>query len=259
MDYIDSYNGGGPLYQNLRAWQYGPAGWDIKNNLVVNYLWALPRASQVFGSKSGWNNIGTREMLDGWQISGIATHLSGAPASISESITNAVSDAPAGGGDGARIVLTCDPWAKAAGTRTFGKWFNTSCVEPPFSGYAYNLVTGEPAEQMSAGTGNFEGKVGYFLPGFTNFDTALFKNWPIREKVTMQLRVETYNTFNHPEFSGVNGSATFSQPAYQAPPAGFTTPAAVAQNVPTQTGATFGQLTSTYNPRYMQIALRFDF
>jgi hypothetical protein len=259
MDYVDSYNGGGPLYQNMRQWQYGPAGWDIKHNLVVNYTWAIPRGSQAFGSKSGFNNLITRQVFDGWQINGIATHLSGAPASIGESISNSLSDAPAGGGDGAHIVLTCDPWHKATGTRTFSKWFNTSCVEPPISGYAYNLVTGEPAEQMSNGTGNFEGKVGYFLPGFTNFDTALFKNIPIHERLTMQLRVETYNTFNHTEYSGVNGTASFSQPAYNSPPPGFSTPAAFAQSSVSQTATTFGQLTSTYNPRYLQIALRIDF
>ncbi len=50
----ESYNFTAALYQNLRAWNYGPAGYDIKHNLVVNYLWSLPRASRV------WNNVVTR-------------------------------------------------------------------------------------------------------------------------------------------------------------------------------------------------------
>ena len=63
----ESYNFTAALYQNLRAWNYGPAGYDIKNNFVVNFLWGLPKASRL------WNNVVTRGVLDNWQISGIAS------------------------------------------------------------------------------------------------------------------------------------------------------------------------------------------
>jgi len=66
LDYTDSYNGTVALTQNLRQWNYGPAGWDIRNNLVVNYLYSLPKASRI------WSNFATRSVLDNWQISGIA-------------------------------------------------------------------------------------------------------------------------------------------------------------------------------------------
>ncbi len=72
----DSYNFTSPLYQNLRAWNYGPASYDIKHNLAINYLWALPKASQM------WNNFATRAAFDGWQLSGIVTYRSGAPAQV---------------------------------------------------------------------------------------------------------------------------------------------------------------------------------
>ncbi len=39
----DSYNFTSALYQNLRAWNYGPASYDIKHNLATNYLWAFPK------------------------------------------------------------------------------------------------------------------------------------------------------------------------------------------------------------------------
>jgi hypothetical protein len=82
------------------------------------------------------------------------------------------------------------------------------------------------------------------LPGVTNFDTALFKNMPVENKFVVQLRVETYNTFNHAEFNGLNNTATFANANSSATP---------------QTGSTFGQLSSTLSPRYMQLALRIDF
>jgi hypothetical protein len=52
--------------------------------------------------------------------------------------------------------------------------------------------------------------VNFFLPGDTNFDTGLFKNVPLKEGFRIQLRVETYNTFNHSEFNSVNNTATFA-------------------------------------------------
>jgi len=254
MDYIDSYNGGGPLYQNLRAWEYGPASWDLKHMIVINYLWGIPRGSRLFGSKSVWDNLATRQILDHWQISGFVEYYSGAPAQTGLSITG--SPNITGGGDGARVVQTCDPWHKASGTRTFHQWFNTACFEPPLQGSAAQVPTsahptGVAATQYSTGTGVFAPKYNYFLPGFTNFDTALFKNFPVENKVTMQLRVETYNTFNHTEYTSVSNTATFAN--------------ATTQSNNPQTASTFGQLNNTGTtgnyggPRVMQIALRFDF
>ncbi len=243
----ESYNFTAAQYQDLRAWNYGPAGYDIRNNFVVNYLWSLPKASRV------WNNFATRAVLDNWQISGIASYISGAPNQIALSLSN--NQNVTGGGDGARVVQTCDPSHNAP--RTFSHWFNSSCLEAPIAGAAahpnlYNsagaLVSpAAAAVPYSTGSGVFAPKVSYFLPGDTNFDTALFKNIPLKENFRLQLRVETYNTFNHSEFNGVNNTATFananSQDATKNP----------------QSQAILGQFNSTLNPRLMQLALRLDF
>jgi hypothetical protein len=238
----DAYNFTSALYQNQRAWNYGPASYDIKHNLVVNYLWSLPRASRV------WNNFVTRGVLDNWQISGIASHLSGAPAAIALSLSNGQN--VTGGGDGARVVLTCDPWHHAP--HKFAQWFNTGCVEAPLAGTPATLPSagnpnGTPAIMASTGSGVYARKASFFLPDITNFDTALFKNMPLEGNLRLQLRVETYNTFNHTEFNAVNGTATFANANSQDP------------TINPQTNSTFGQLTGTANPRYMQIALRLDF
>lgn len=260
MDYIDSYNGGGPLYQNLRQWQYGPASWDLKHMLVTNYVYDLPKPSHAFGSKSAWNNGATRAALDGWQLSGFITYYSGQPGNIALSVSSGQNIT--GGGDGARAVLTCDPWKPAQGTRTFSKWFNTGCVEPPIAGTTAQVATFKNGVQnpavaaapYSTGNGTFAPKVNFFLPGYTNFETALIKDIPLREKVKLQLRVETYNTFNHTEFNALNNSGTTA-----------TTATATFANANSQgagnlqTGSTFGQLAGTANPRYMQIAARIDF
>ena len=246
MDYTDSYNGTVALYQNPRLWNYGPAGWDLKHNLAINYLWSIPKGSRLFANNPHWNNPVTREVLDNWQISGIDTYLSGAPGSISVSLSNGQN--VTGGGDGySRAALTCDPWHKIPHvTRTFHQWFNTGCVENALAG-SVPSATYPNGNNYSLGSGSLSPKVNYFLPGDLNFDTALFKNMPIEKtRMLLQLRVETYNTFNHAEFNGVNSTATFANANSQ----GTANP---------QTASTFGQLTSTLNPRYMQIALRLDF
>jgi hypothetical protein len=243
----ESYNFTAPLYQNIRAWAYGPAGYDRRHNLVVNYLWSLPKGSRM------WSNFATRAVLDGWQISGIASYISGAPAQIGLSIKTSTN--VTGGGDGSRVVLTCDPMHGAP--HTFSSWFNTSCVEPPNAGVVahpdlYNssgttiVSPAVAAAPYNTGSGVFSPKVNFFLPGEGNFDTALFKNWPFAEgKATAQLRVETYNTFNHTEFNAVNATATFQN--------------AIQSGSNPQTATNFGQKSGADNPRYMQLALRISF
>ncbi|HEY1649106.1 MAG TPA: carboxypeptidase regulatory-like domain-containing protein [Terracidiphilus sp.] len=261
MDYTDSYNGTVALYQNLRQWNYGPAGWDLKHMLVINYLYSLPRASHAFGDSSSWNNVVTRQAFDHWKISGFATYYSGAPGTINLSLSN--SQNVTGGGDGARVVLTCDPWHQVHGTRSFHQWFNTACVEPPIAGSAATVGTYSSkgvytapaaATSYSTGTGAFSPKVNFFLPGDVNFETALVKDMPIENKVTMELRLETYNTFNHPEFNGLNNSGTTTTTAT----ATFANANSQGSANP-QTAGTFGQLWSAQNPRYVQLALRLDF
>ena len=232
----ESYNFTAAVYQDVRAWNYGPAGYDIRHNLVVNYLWSLPNASRV------WNNFATHAVLDNWQISGIASYVSGAPNQIILGLSN--NQNVTGGGDGARVVLTCDPSHNAP--KTFSHWFNSACVAPPLAG-SVPTAANPNGVAYSTGVGVFAPKVNFFLPGDTNFDTALFKNFPVKERVKLQLRVETYNTFNHAEFNGVNNTATFANANSQS---ATTNP---------QTQAILGQFSSTLNPRLMQLALRLEF
>jgi hypothetical protein len=229
MDFTDSYNGTVARYQNLRAWNYGPAGWDIRNNLVVNYLWNLPKVSHA------WNNFFTRAVLDNWQISGIASRISGAPgATIGLKFSNSAN--VTGGGDGARPRMTCDPMSAAP--RSFAHWFNPGCVSSPIAG-----AVATSTKPYTPGDPGNAPKVNYYLPADTNFDTALFKNIPFYREAMLQFRLETYNTFNHPEFNALNGTATFPTASQGA----------------AQTDATFGQLTGALNPRLLQQALRINF
>jgi hypothetical protein len=78
-------------------------------------------------------------------------------------------------------------------------------------------------------------------PGINNIDMSIFKNIPIREKYRLQLRFETYNTFNHTQFSGMNTTAQFNPATGQ------------------QVNASLGTLTAARTPRVGQASLRFLF
>ncbi len=69
-------------------------------------------------------------------------------------------------------------------------------------------------------------------PGLFNWNIALFKDIPIHEAIHLQLRAESFNTFNHTEFNTVDGGSN---------------------------DGNFGQVTSTYDPRVLQFGAKFLF
>jgi hypothetical protein len=73
-----------------------------------------------------------------------------------------------------------------------------------------------------------------------NWDIALFKNFIIKERATIQVRGEFYNLFNHPSFNSVDNTAIFSSTGQQ-------------------TSGTFGQIDGDYGPRQIQLAARVSF
>jgi hypothetical protein len=131
--------------------------------------------------------------------------------------------------------------------KTFSSWFNTSCAVPAIAG-SIGTAVNPSGTQVSTGAGVWSPKINIYGPGYTNFNTALFKDWPVFEnKATVRLRVETYNTFNHTEFNGVNATASYKTADQNQ----STTNPLVA--------STYGQETGTASPRYMQLALRISF
>ena len=250
LNYTDSYNGTVALYQNLRAWNYGPAATDQRHQLNINYQWSIPKGSHL------WNNFATRGLLDGWMLSGFIQLGSGGVDSISISLPSSAPNIT-GGGDGSRAVLICDPMKHAK--KVFNSWFDTSCAVPAIAGKAYSpqlydknnnpvANSATAASFVSTGAGNWAPKVDVYDPGYPNFNTALFKDWRFFEnKATARLRVETYNTFNHAEFNSVDTAAKYNSPDQNQSSTNPLLP------------STYGQKTGTASPRFMQLALRISF
>jgi Carboxypeptidase regulatory-like domain len=195
---------------------YGPSSTDMRNRLTPYWVWELPKAS------THWNNGFSHWVLDNWEVSGIASFISGQPTSVNLSTTN--NENITGGGDGAQVILTGNPVLPKS-QRTFDRYFNPNVFALPAKGQIGTAWNG----------------AAFYGPGVNNWDIAVAKHFRFGEGVDAQLRVETYNTFNHPQWSGVNSTALFD------PSTGD------------QVNAALGRITADRGPRLMQLALRVGF
>jgi hypothetical protein len=75
-DMTEHSNGGGSVVNDYDIWSdYGPANWDVPHRFVVSGIYELP----FFRSS---DNAFLREVLGGWQVSGVATFQSGTPLNV---------------------------------------------------------------------------------------------------------------------------------------------------------------------------------
>jgi hypothetical protein len=83
------------------------------------------------------------------------------------------------------------------------------------------------------------------MPGINNWDIGLLKNVPFSERANLQLRIETFNTFNHPQFNPDPSTAAFA--------GGGTT---VVNNV---NAKNFGKVTGAAPGRIVQLGAKISF
>jgi hypothetical protein len=180
----------------------GLCDYSIGQNLVVNYVWDIP--------KPRFGGAVTSFVLGGWEGSGIFTAGTGQPFSVliagdplgMKGATNPFPDRVAG----------CNPYN--ANFKSQGlAYLNLSCFTPPvvpasFPNYATSC---QPAAASVAAVipntcMNLQGNAGrnqLIGPGLTNFDFSLIKNnyiGKISETFNIQFRAEVFNILNHANF-----------------------------------------------------------
>jgi hypothetical protein len=129
---------------------------------------------------------------------------------------------------------------------TFGNGVNNYLLDTPnyTPGCPLNVNT-NPANGPAFNTACFSlpalGQLGnaprrfFYGPGNANFDMAILKTVPFTGSRALQLRLEAFNVFNHPQFYG---------------------PSAVNGNI---TSPDFGHIEQAANPRFMQLGVKFSF
>ena len=154
----------------------GLSDFDVRQNLVLNAVWLLPRSRRATGLM-GWS-------ANGWQLGGIFRAATGLPFT------------PVIGGDALGL--------RNAAAFDFPDRLNLpGCNNPVNSGSATHYIKTEcfaaPAPATRLGNSGRNIAIG---PGLTNLDASLFKNnYVHNEKLNLQFRVELFNALNHTNFS----------------------------------------------------------
>ena len=121
--------------------------------------------------------------VNGWQVIGTFSYLSGAPANA-VSATNRVFTGTGSNAGRPNAVAGCDLYT---GYQTLNAWFNTSCF------------TLQPL-----GTYGNAGRDTIIGPNLWDLDNSLTKDFKPAERVTIQFRAEAFNIMNHPSFQNPN-------------------------------------------------------
>lgn len=201
----------------------GLADFDVTHRVVISGLYEFPK---FFRSGNGF----AKQVLNGWQLSGIASFQSGTPFTV---FSNDGQSFQGNGIDRADLVgpiQTFDPRTIQTFTPN-ANGINGSCLNGATTGNFYfnpmsynclpaNLTFGDSGRNTIRG------------PGLDDYDLAILKHFRIGEGKEVEFRTEFFNTFNHAQF--LNPDAT-----------GF--------------DGTFGQVTQARDPRIIQFALKLEF
>lgn len=158
-------------------------------------------------------------VVGGWDLGGLWTWTSGPPLTLSSGRMTGPADV--------------NTWANYSGDRNIGSVSEQNNGVFFFTPAQIAALT-NPANFPAAGSIGTAGRNTFRGPRFFDIDLSLVKKFRITEKTAVSFRAEAYNLINNPNFA--------------APGFNISTP------------QTFGALTSSVsNPRFMQMALRFDF
>ena len=165
-------------------YDYGSdTGFDRRHIFNVNYVYSLP-----WFKKS--SNLAAREVLGGWQVSGITSVETGLPLFITYTGPDVV-------GLGCCFTNRPNRVSSVSYPKTVGQWFNPAAFADPIAPWAggANNGFGNAAKDSVVG------------PGLFNWNLSLFKAIPLGPREAgprIELRFESFNTFNHTQFSGVD-------------------------------------------------------
>lgn len=179
---------------------YGPGSNDRRKTLDINWTYNLPSTHR--------DNVFAKAVLNGWVIQGIGEFVSGSPQSVSASYP---ASNPNGGGPFTGLMLTGNP-VLPGGQRSPVAGFGPQYLNPASFGPAPNgpgvCQFGQPA---TCALGNNPPKAVFYGPGVDNWNISVFKNLPLgkNESRHLQFRAESYNTFNHTQFTSVSTGANF--------------------------------------------------
>ncbi|MFL6448742.1 MAG: carboxypeptidase regulatory-like domain-containing protein [Bryobacteraceae bacterium] len=204
----------------------GNAEFDVRHRVVVAGSWKIPT-----GNRPGL--VGA--LVRGWSLNPVFTARTGQPFSVFDATNqnyNARQTPRATFTSG--VPSSGQPLVPAGTTPDSYRFisFSPSQILQPLNP-ACNCSDIAPFPIGMSGRDAFR------APGFWTFDLGVNKDTKLTERVTLQLRAETFNLFNHANLYVVGNSAELSQQSY--------------------VSACYGCTNSTYDRRNLQLAAKFIF
>lgn len=203
-----------PQDPNNRQLEYSLDPTDIKHRFVGSALYELPfgRGTRFLNSLPA---VADR-LVSGWQFNTVVTTQSGLPLAISGANNNLATRPSFVPGKSAKDVNKSN--------RSITSWFDGTVFQNPD-----NWTFGNVPRVLPNARG----------PKYVNMDASIFKTTRISETVRLQLRLESFNMLNHPNFRSPN-----------------TTFVPASGNNGLNTSSSFGQITADIQPRNVQLAVK---
>ena len=215
---------------------YGNSNFDIRQRLTFSGGWELPFARL-------WSS-GPKRLTTSWSLYPILFAQSGIPLDVRAGLSHRSSTpGPSGAGDQGVVradqitssIHTFDPHQVQTFNGTPGNyWFDPNDFTVPDCFFSSAIPGSGAAGACPAPTYGTFGRNSFRGPRRVNMDLALEKTTNlVGERAKLIFRVEAFNLFNHTEFRPP-ASSSFSS-------------------------GTFGEITGTYDPRILQLALKLTF
>ena len=161
----------------------GLSAFDVRNNFVSNFTYALPVGTGQRYALGGLANA----ILGGWSVNGIVRLASGNTLEVHGSRASNFRGDDFGELSTNPPNLVAGKKANSVNPQNPDRYFDVSAFELPEPGYFGNL-----------------GRHTVIGPGLANVDFSVFKTSALTESVSLQFRAEMFNVLNRPNFGPPN-------------------------------------------------------
>jgi len=212
-----------PVYQenpsNLRS-MYGSADYDVRHYFSFNYLWELPLKRLTFGH-------GSDAALKGWTVSGTVLARSGLPFTVWDSAATGALDGTNYGNPPSPTSVVPEVFATLTGVAPLTNTCTTpgNVISPCLNAAAFEPAAPNNKPGQETGFGNV-GRNSFHGPSYFNSDFSFWKSVkvvPHWESAQLQLGIQVYNLFNHPNFDNpvadINNTSQFGHFTHTLSPA----------------------------------------